>query len=71
MTNAYRTVTVTIEAAIALGTVFRGSMISPALAAIAEKPKKVIKASAATLTMLTTSVEKRVANVVVAAVGPA
>jgi hypothetical protein len=33
-------VTVTIEAAIALGTVFRGSMISPALAAIAEKSEE-------------------------------
>ena len=57
-------------AAMARGTVLRGSMISPALAAMAEKPKKVMKARAAMVTMPTASAEKRVAKVSKATVGP-
>ena len=45
-------------AAMARGTVLRGSMISPALAAMAEKPKKVMNARAAMVTIPTAFVQR-------------
>jgi len=54
---------VTMLAAIAFGTVSRGLMISPALAAMAENPKKVMNASAAMETMPPMSVETAAVNV--------
>jgi len=61
---------VTIPAAIARGTVFRGSIISPALAAMAENPKNVMNASAAIETIPTTSVENWAVKFPTAAEGP-
>jgi hypothetical protein len=63
-------VTVMILAAIASGTVRRGSMISPALAAIAENPKKVMNASAAMVTIPIGSVLKFPVKVPTAVAGP-
>ena len=63
-----------MEAAIAFGTVFFGSMISPAEAAIAEKPKNVMNASAATERMSVDcpiTLPKLPVNVAVACPGPA
>ena len=70
ITSAYRTVTVTMLAAIARGTVLRGSIISPALAAMAENPKNVMNASAAVVSIPTTSVEKPAVKFPIAVVGP-